>query len=115
MGFSYTMPRNGTLTNISGNFTTTATINLGLNTATIQAQLYVAAAGTSTYTPLGFATVNLGAPLTGIVLLGTTLFGTVNLGVPLFIGQQILMVLSVTGSPILTIVAGTFSGGINIV
>jgi len=113
IGFAFTMPRSGTLTNISGNFTTTLEVNFD-NPAFINAQLYVADPGSSTYHPLGFVSVNLGGLLNGTIPAGTTLFDTQDLGVPVLVGQQLLMIVTTLGSPE-TVITGIFSGGINII
>lgn len=116
IGLAYTMPRAGTLTSIAGNFTVTAGLNILLSTLTVSAELYTAAPGTSTFTPLVGSDVALGT-ITGLITIGDTFYNVSNVNIPLPVGTQVLMIVSVavtSGIDIAQVVTGTFSGGISV-
>ena len=116
--FAFTVPRAGTITDISALFIPTVALTLLTGTATVNATVYLAAPGSNSFLPTS-ASVNLAPPLTGATLPGTVLSGVADgLAVPLVDGNRILLVFSVTlagGIDVAAVVIGTASAGINIV
>jgi BclB C-terminal domain-containing protein len=115
--FAYSVPRNGTITSISGFFSTTVALALVGTTLNIQAQLFAAPAGSNSFLPVPGALVNLAPSLSGIVAIGNTAFGTTSgLSIPVLAGSRLLLVYSATASGIglITSVTGYASAGVSI-
>jgi BclB C-terminal domain-containing protein len=115
--FAYSVPRNGTITSISGFFSTTVALALVGTTLNIQAQLFAAPAGSNSFLPVPGALVNLAPSLSGIVAVGNTAFGTTSgLSIPVLAGSRLLLVYSATASGIglITSVTGYASAGVSI-
>ena len=115
--FAFVSPRTGTITSISGMFSTTQAIALIGTSINITAQLYSAIAGSNTFFPVPGATVNLASPLTGIVSIGSTSYGnTTGLSIPVIAGSRYLMIYSATatGISLVNTVVGYASAGVNI-
>jgi len=110
---AFSVPRPGSITAISASFTTTAALTVG-ETATVNAQIYRAPAGSNIFTPTG-ASVNLAPPLGGLVI-GTTIFGASSTFPPVSVavGDRLLMVYSLSGSTLAATAIGTASAGITI-
>ena len=114
IGFAYTMPRDGFITNISGNFTLTTTEDFTNNPAVIAIQIYTANPSSSTFTPngFGFATFPI---LAGLTNAGTTIYVSTDISISVPIGQQVLLILLANSSLNSVSISGIFSGGINII
>ncbi|KYG91975.1 exosporium glycoprotein BclB-related protein [Metasolibacillus sp. FSL H7-0170] len=113
---AFSMPRAGRLTAISASFT--ATVGVALGSYTVNAQIYRAAAGTTAFTPLAGATVDLSPAIVNPITLAQTVQGTATLpSIPVAAGDLLIMVFSVTGSGALleaATITGTASAGLNI-
>ncbi|SDE48956.1 BclB C-terminal domain-containing protein [Dyadobacter soli] len=114
---AFAVPRNGTITSMSGFFSNTVALTLIGASATIQAQLYSAPASSNIFTPVPGAIVTLAPALTGLVAIGTVSSGlTTGLSIPVTAGTRLLLVYSATapGSFIATTIAGYASAGVGI-
>lgn len=117
LNFSFVSPRSGTITSISGQFSTTAALSLIGSTVTVTGQLYAATSGSNTFSPVAGATVTMAPALTGVVTIGTVSTGiTTGLNIPVTAGTRYLMVYSATatGLTLVNTAVGYVSGGINI-
>lgn len=118
LNFAFTVPRAGTITSLSAQFSSTAAVALVGSTITLTAQVYSAAAGSNTFSVVPGAVVYMAPPLTGILSLGTTSYGTTTgLSIPVTAGTRLLLVYSAdvtAGIDMSTTIAGYTSGGINI-
>ena len=119
LNFGFSVPRDGTITSLSGYFSTTAALSLVGSTVTITAQVFRSAGPTpdNTFTAIPGATVTLAPPLTGILELGTISSGIASgLSIPVEAGDRLLMVFSATaeGLTLVNAVAGYASAGIAI-
>jgi BclB C-terminal domain-containing protein len=115
--FAYSMPRNGTLTDMAAFFSTTAAIDLTGTTVTITAQVWTSPAPNDAFTPVAGAIVTLAPALTGTVATGDVSSGlTTGLSVPLTAGTRVLVIFSstATGTTLVTTVVGFASAGLNI-
>ncbi|GGH34720.1 hypothetical protein GCM10007423_25800 [Dyadobacter endophyticus] len=115
--FAYSVPRNGTITSISGFFSNTVALALIGSTLTIQAELYAAPAGSNVFLPVPGAVVTLAPGLTGIASIGTTATGTTTgLSIPVLAGSRLLLVYSTTatGIGLINTVTGYASAGVGI-
>lgn len=114
---AYSVPRNGTITSLSGFFSTTVGLSLLGTSLNIHAQLYSAPAGSNSFSPVPGAVVNLAPALTGILSIGTTASGTATgLSIPVTAGSRLLLVYSATatGLSLLNTVTGYASAGVAI-
>ncbi len=114
---AFTVPRAGTISSISGTFSSTAAVVLIGSTVTIRGQLYQAAAGTNLFTAIPGATVDMSPSATGILAIGTASSGTANLAVPVTAGTRLLLVFSATvtaGIDVATVMTGYVSAGVGI-
>lgn len=114
--FAFTAPRDGTISSISGTFSTTVALNLLATTITIQAQLYAADEGSNIFAPIPGAIVTL-SPLSNLVTIGTVINGTTTgLSIPVTAGQRLLLVYSATatGLSLLNTAVGYASAGVSI-
>jgi BclB C-terminal domain-containing protein len=115
--FAYSVPRNGTISSLSGFFSNTVALALIGTSLNIQAQLFSAPAGSNTFSPVPGAVVNLAPSLTGILGIGTTASGiTTGLSIPVAAGSRLLLVYSTTaaGLGLLNTVTGYASAGVGI-
>lgn len=113
---AFSVPRTGAVTAISASFTTTVALAALAGTATINAQIYRAPAGSNVFTATG-ATVDLAPTITGVALpIGTTFSGTSSnfAPVPVAPGDRLLMVFTVRGTVVIAALVGTASAGITI-
>lgn len=113
------VPRAGSINAISAAFRVTTAIALLPGTVTINAQIYKAPAGTTTFNATT-ASVDL-TPIAGAIAVNTTVFGSENAFTPVSVamGDRLLMVFSITvvgalGIDLITTVIGDASAGINI-
>lgn len=110
---AFSVPRAGSITAISAAYTITTALSIA-TTATVNAQVYRAPAGSNTFSPTGIS-VNLAPTLTNLLTVGTTLSGSASFApVPVSVGDRLLMVFSVSGAPLAATVIGTASAGITI-
>lgn len=114
---AFSVPRDGTITSISGFYSNTVALALVGATVTVQAQLYSAPEGSNIFSPVPGALVALSPGLTGIVSIGTTASGQANgLSIPVTAGTRLLLVYSATatGISLLNTVTGYASAGVAI-
>ena len=111
---AFTVPRNGSITAISATFTLTVALAV-FGGGSVNAQIYRAPAGSNIFSPTGVS-VNLTPALTGPLAIGATLSGSSApfAPVPVTTGDRLLMVFSLLGTTIVTVVTGTASAGITI-
>jgi BclB C-terminal domain-containing protein len=97
--FAFVVPRAGTITSISGFFSSTVGLIASTSPVTVRAELWRSTTpASSTFNPTG-AFVNL-APTygPGIVGAGINAIGTAPQGLPVSAGDKLLMVFSIVGS-----------------
>lgn len=114
---AFSVPRDGTITSISGYFSSTLALSLVGSTVTVTAQLYSSSAPNNIFTPIPGAMVTLAPPLTGLLALGTISNGiTTGLNIPVTAQTRLLMVYSATatGLNLINTVAGYASAGVSI-
>lgn len=116
---AFTVPRAGTISSISGTFSTTVGLALVGSTVTVRGQLYQAFPGSNTFIAVPGATVDMSPPLSGIISIGTISSGTTNLAIPFPVGAgtRLLLVFSASvtsGLDLATVVTGYVSAGVGI-
>ena len=115
LNYSFSMPRDGTITAMNSTFKITAGLSLGVGALTVKAQLYKAARGTTVFSPIPSAVLVLDPPVPTIAI-GTVLSGAVSgLSIPVVMGDQLLLVYSCQNSSILSLaesVTGAVSAGV---
>ncbi|GAF15610.1 hypothetical protein JCM19046_5093 [Bacillus sp. JCM 19046] len=119
LNFAFSVPRDGTITSLTGFFSTTAALSLVGSSITISAQVFRSAGPTptNTFTVIPGAIVTLTPDLTGVLALGTISSGTATgLSIPVTAGDRLLLVFSATatGLTLVNTVAGYASGGLAI-
>ncbi|RRB02713.1 exosporium glycoprotein BclB-related protein [Larkinella rosea] len=117
LNMAFSMPRDGTITSLSGYFTSTLALNLVGTTVTVTGQLYSSSTPNNTFTAVPGAVVTLAPALTGILALGTISNGiTTGLSIPVTAQTRLLMVYSVTanGLSLVNTVSGYVGGGLSI-
>ena len=107
--FAFTMPRSGTITSISADFTVLAGTSLGLGNTYVQVQLYLAPAGSSTFSPLSGTSFSL-SPGVSLISIGQLLSGTLNTSVSVSQGDQLMMVFGATNDGGILVLAGSING-----
>ncbi|URN93843.1 MAG: hypothetical protein NAG76_18730 [Candidatus Pristimantibacillus lignocellulolyticus] len=101
LNFGWSIPRNGTITDINAFFSVTAGVSLGVGTIAIQAQLYESTAPNNTFTPLVGTTVVLAPSLGPIISIGNIATGSATgLSIPVVKGTRLLLVFSANPSGI---------------
>ncbi|WP_439557361.1 exosporium glycoprotein BclB-related protein [Dyadobacter sp.] len=114
---AFSVPRNGTITSLSGFFSNTSALILIGSLVSVQAQLYSAPEGSNTFTPIPGAVVEMSPMLTGIIAVGTTSTGRASgLSIPVTAGTRLMLVFSATanGLNLNNTVVGYASGGVAI-
>jgi len=114
---SFSMPRDGVITDITAYFSTVLALTLVGGTATVTAQLYASATPDNTFSPVAGTAVTLAPAFSGLVAIGDIAFGSLTgLNIPVTAETRLLLVFSVTttGIAIDTTVTGYASGGVNI-
>lgn len=114
---AFSVPRDGTITSISGFFSNTVALALIGTTITVQAQLFSAPEGSNTFSPVPGAVVTLSPSISGIAAIGTTASGQANgLSIPVTAGTRLLLVYSATaaGITLINTVTGYASAGVAI-
>nr|WP_306432963.1 exosporium glycoprotein BclB-related protein [Paenibacillus sp. J23TS9] len=117
LNFSFSVPRDGTITSIAAYFSTTLALSLLATTVTISAQLYSSTTPDNIFSPIPGALVSLAPPLSGVLTLGTISNGiTTGLSIPVTAQTRLLMVFTAVaaGEVLVTTVAGYASAGVTI-
>lgn len=112
---SWSMPRTGTLTQISAFFSNVVALNLVGSTVSLHVQIFRSAApGSNTFTPIAGAEAVF--TLTGIVAVNATQNLTVPLAVPVANEDRLLLVVyaTATGVSLVNLVTGYVSAGLSI-
>nr|WP_306220711.1 exosporium glycoprotein BclB-related protein [Cohnella sp. WQ 127256] len=116
--FAFSMPRAGTITDISAFFSTSTALSLVGSTVSITAQLYQSTVPNNTFIPIPGAVVTLGPAHTGILAVGTQSNGaTTGLNIPVAANTRLLLVYTATvtaGLDVSTTLLGYASAGVNI-
>jgi len=115
---SFSMPRDGVITDITAYFSTVLALTLIGGDATITAQLYASSTPDNIFAPVAGTAVALAPTFSGVVAIGDVAFGTLTgLNIPVTAETRLLLVFSVTttGLAVATTVTGYASGGVNIV
>ena len=96
---AFSVPMDGTITSLTGFFSSTQAMSLIGSTVTLTGQLYQSTTPNNTFTPIPGASVTLAPDLTGILALGTTANGvTTGLAIPVSAQTRLLMVYSATAN-----------------
>jgi collagen type I alpha len=115
--YAFSMPVDGTITDVSAYFSTTGALALGGSTVTITAQVWSSPTPNNTFTPVVGAEVTLAPALTGIISIGDISSGiTSGLSIPVAAGTRIIVVYSITaeGLALINTVTGNASAGVAI-
>ncbi|GGG99712.1 hypothetical protein GCM10007415_39450 [Parapedobacter pyrenivorans] len=101
LNMAFSVPRDGTITSLSGFFSTTLAQSLVGSTVTVTAQLYQSTTPDNMFYPVPGAVVTLAPALTGILAMGTISSGEVTgLSIPVTRGTRLLLVYSATATGI---------------
>lgn len=115
---AFSVPRDGTITSLSGTFVNTIALNLLLSFVTVTGQLYQAPEGTNLFSIVPGASVTLAPAMTGVIAIGTGVSGnSTALAIPVTAGTRLLMVFSASitgGVDLATVLAGHISAGVGI-
>jgi len=114
---SFSMPRDGVITDITAYFSNVVALTLIGGTVTVTAQLYASTTPDNTFSPIAGTAVALAPTYSGTVAIGEVAFGSLTgLNIPVTAETRLLLVFSVTsdGVGIATTVNGYASGGVNI-
>lgn len=119
LNMAFSVPRDGTITSLSGFFSPTLAQSLIGTTVTVTAQLYQAASGPggNIFTPIPGAVVTMAPVYTGIVAMGEITDGkTTGLNIPVAAGSRLLLVFSATanGISLINTLQGYASAGLAI-
>ncbi len=115
---AFSVPRAGTITDITAYFSTVLGLSLVGTTVTVHAQLYQSTTPDNTFSPIAGTDVSLSPTLGGIISIGDIASGTLSgLSIPVTAGTRLLMVFDITASGVslLNTLTGYASGGVNIV
>jgi len=114
VNYSFSVPRSGTITAISGYFSATVSLNLG-GTVTISAQLYKATGPTSNqFAPVTASKVNF-SPSLSTLNVGTMSSGlATGLNIPVVAGERYILLFSTSAPGLATVTTGYVGGSINI-
>ena len=115
--YAFSVPRNGTITDMSATFTVSISTTLSLGTLYVSAQLFSAPANGETFTAIPEANLVLEPGLDEISV-GTIVSGTLSgINVPVTQGEQLLLVFYANNSSIVALedtIAGYASAGVAI-
>uniref|UniRef100_UPI0025EE9493 exosporium glycoprotein BclB-related protein n=1 Tax=uncultured Oscillibacter sp. TaxID=876091 RepID=UPI0025EE9493 len=114
---SFSMPRDGVITDITAYFSTVVALSLLGGEVTVTAQLYESTTPDNTFSPVAGTAVALAPTYSGVVAIGEVAFGSLTgLNIPVTAETRLLLVFSVTatGLALATVVNGYASGGVNI-
>jgi BclB C-terminal domain-containing protein len=107
--FAFTVPRDGTITDITSTFIATAALSLAIGQVFINCQLYSAAASQPIFTPIAATRLQL-TPGLSTISIGTVVNGALHgLSVPVSAGTQLMMVFAANNSSAQSL-AGTVIG-----
>ncbi|MCL1934828.1 MAG: hypothetical protein FWF57_00375 [Defluviitaleaceae bacterium] len=106
--FAFTMPRSGTITSLSADFTVVAGTSIGIGSTFVNAQVYIAPAGSTTFTPQS-SVLEL-SPGVGLISIGQLLSGSIALNIPVNTGDQVLLVFGANSNGGITVLAGSING-----
>ncbi|MBP1995590.1 exosporium glycoprotein BclB-related protein [Paenibacillus eucommiae] len=116
LNMAFSVPRDGTITSISGFFSATVALAIATTTITITAQLFTETT-TNIFRPIPEASVTLAPPIPGPIASGASSRGT-NYGLDISVseGDRLLMVFSATaaGTTLVNTVVGYASAGVTI-
>jgi|AGTN01.1.fsa_nt_gi BclB C-terminal domain len=114
---AFSVPRDGTITDISAFFSVTLGTTLIGSNVNVTARLYQSVTPGNIFTEVAGTTVTLSPALTGIISVGAVTSGILSgLAIPVTAGTRLLMVYSitVTGVAIATSLTGSASAGVAI-
>ena len=113
---AFSMPRDGTITSISGYFSPGGASDLGGSTVTITAQLYRSPTPDNLFEPIPGALVTLAPSLTSLVSTGSFSGITTGLNIPVTSQTRLLMVyyLTFSGRILAFSLGGRASAGVSI-
>lgn len=115
MNYAFSVPRDGTITSLTGFFSSTQAVALVGTTVTVTAQLYRSTTPDNTFVPIPGALVTLAPSLTGILAIGTIENGlTTGLAIPVSAQDRLLLVFTSTvtaGIDQAVTISGYASGG----
>jgi BclB C-terminal domain-containing protein len=114
---AFSVARDGTISSISGFFTSTSALALIGTTITVTAQLYSSTTPDNVFFPIPGAQVTMSPALTGIIAIGTIANGiTTGLAIPVTAQTRLLWVVSATanGVTLVNSISGNVSGGVTI-
>lgn len=117
LNYAFSMPRDGTITSVSGYFSTVVALALVGTTIDLRVDLYCSSVPDNVFTQVPGTSVFLAPSLTGIISLGTTSNGLVTgLAIPVTAQTRCLFVPSATASGLALIntVVGYAGGGVSI-
>jgi BclB C-terminal domain-containing protein len=115
---AYSMPRDGTITDITGFVSISAPLNLVGTTITLTIELFSSTSPDNIFTAIPGALTVVAPALTGIISVGTFANGiTTGLSIPVTAQTRLLFVISATAAGVTLInnIDLYFSGGVNIV
>lgn len=115
LNMAFSMPRDGTVTEITAFFSNAAILALPIDAITVRAQLYTSATPDNIFTPSA-AFVDLPIITGPIILTGATYNATATVNLPVTAETRLLMVFSISvgGTNLVQFVTGYVSAGINI-
>jgi BclB C-terminal domain-containing protein len=98
-GVAQIMPRDATITGVSGYASTTAGLSLVGSTVTLTAQIYTSSVPNNTFTAVPGAICTLAPALTGVLSIGTISdCSTTGLAIPVTAGTRVMTVISATAA-----------------
>jgi BclB C-terminal domain-containing protein len=115
--FAFSVPRDGTITDITAFFSVTAALSLVGSQLTINFELYQSATPDNIFTPIAASSLDLAPALTGVISIGDIATGTLaGLNIPVTQGTRLLAVFSAdaTGLTLVNTAVGYASAGIAI-
>jgi len=107
--FAFTVPRNGTITNISADFTVLAGTSIGLGSTYVQLELYSAPSGSTTFSPIANTSLTL-SPGVPLISVGQLLTGSLNTSVAVSQGDQLMLVFAASNNGGVLVAAGSING-----
>ena len=117
LNMAFSVPRDGTITSLSGSFSTTLAHSLIGSNITVTAQLYQADASSNIFTPIPGALVTMAPAYSGILPMGAITSGiTPGLNIPVIAGTRMLLVFSAIadGISLVNTLTGYASAGVAI-
>ena len=115
---SFSVPRAGTITDITAYFSVVLGLSLIGTTMTVHAQLYESTTPDNIFSPIAGTDLALAPDFSDTIIVGETANATLSgLSIPVAAGTRLLMVftLNSSGVSLLNTLTGYASGGVNIV